>query len=92
MESMEKQGRQAGEFVGAAAEQLKGTASEMAERAKRASARMGEIWENTRSNVQEKSLASARATDRAIRDYPYASLGIAFGLGMLIGLLVNRGE
>ena len=34
--------------------------------------------------------ASARATDRAIREHPYESIGIAFGVGVLIGVLINR--
>jgi ElaB/YqjD/DUF883 family membrane-anchored ribosome-binding protein len=31
-----------------------------------------------------------KATDRYIREYPYQSLGLAFGVGMLLGVLVNR--
>jgi ElaB/YqjD/DUF883 family membrane-anchored ribosome-binding protein len=40
--------------------------------------------------VKQQTLASARHADRLIRRYPYASLGIAFGVGMLVGLLVKR--
>jgi ElaB/YqjD/DUF883 family membrane-anchored ribosome-binding protein len=39
--------------------------------------------------AHEKTVAGARVTDRAIRDNPYAALGIAFGCGLLIGLLVK---
>ncbi len=91
MESrMENEGQEAGQHFGAATEQMKATASELAEKAKRASERMGEVWETARTNVQEKTMASARATDRAIRDYPYASLGVAFGVGLIFGMLLNR--
>jgi ElaB/YqjD/DUF883 family membrane-anchored ribosome-binding protein len=41
-------------------------------------------------DYQESTIAGARATDKAIRDYPYSSLGVAFGLGLLIGLLAAR--
>jgi len=40
--------------------------------------------------AQEKTIAGAKATDQAIRDNPYAALGIAFGCGILIGFLVKR--
>ena len=40
--------------------------------------------------IEEKAVAGARATDRVIRDHPYHSIGIAFGIGVLVGVLVNR--
>ena len=40
--------------------------------------------------VRARALASARATDRLIRDNPYRSLSIVFGLGMVAGMIVNR--
>ena len=36
------------------------------------------------------SVTSAKVTDRAIRDHPYESIGIAFGVGVLLGVLINR--
>jgi len=45
-----------------------------------------EAWEN----IQDKAVAGARATDVTIRKYPYQSLGIAFGLGAVIGFLLKR--
>jgi ElaB/YqjD/DUF883 family membrane-anchored ribosome-binding protein len=45
-----------------------------------------ESWET----VQEKALAGARATDEAIREYPYRALGAAFSIGALLGLLIRR--
>jgi len=44
----------------------------------------------TCQRLEEKSVAAAKATDRVIRDHPYESLGVAFGLGLLIGVLVSR--
>lgn len=40
--------------------------------------------------LEEKTVAAAKATDQTIRDHPYESIGIAFGLGLLIGVLVTR--
>ncbi|MCI0746238.1 MAG: hypothetical protein L0Y58_12610 [Verrucomicrobia subdivision 3 bacterium] len=33
---------------------------------------------------------SLRAADKMIRQHPYESIGVALGLGLLIGALVNR--
>jgi ElaB/YqjD/DUF883 family membrane-anchored ribosome-binding protein len=40
--------------------------------------------------VKHQALASARATDRIIRQHPYQSLGAIFALGLLAGLLLKR--
>lgn len=40
--------------------------------------------------IKQQALTSARATDRIIRRYPYQSLGVVFGVGVLLGALINR--
>lgn len=40
--------------------------------------------------VQEKAVEGAKATDKAIRNNPYAAIGIAAGLGVLVGYLITR--
>ena len=49
-----------------------------------------EVARDTRRKLQERATAGAQATDRAIREHPYESVGIAFGVGMLLGILLNR--
>jgi ElaB/YqjD/DUF883 family membrane-anchored ribosome-binding protein len=44
----------------------------------------------TAHKVQEKAVAAAKATDQVIRTHPYESIGVAFGVGLLIGVLVAR--
>jgi len=44
----------------------------------------------TYRRMEEKAVAGAKATDKVIRDHPYESLGVAFGLGLLVGVLVTR--
>ena len=44
----------------------------------------------TYRRLEEKAVAGAKATDKVIRDHPYESLGVAFGLGLLVGVLVTR--
>jgi len=48
----------------------------------------------TRAAYQElhhRTVEYSRATDSAIRQRPYMSLGIIFGVGCLIGFLMGRG-
>ncbi|MGO8928635.1 MAG: YqjD family protein [Limisphaerales bacterium] len=40
--------------------------------------------------LQEQTVAAAKATDRAVREHPYQAVGIAFAVGLLIGVLVAR--
>jgi ElaB/YqjD/DUF883 family membrane-anchored ribosome-binding protein len=40
--------------------------------------------------VVEKGRKAARATDDYVHDHPWTSVGIAAGLGLLFGLLLNR--
>jgi ElaB/YqjD/DUF883 family membrane-anchored ribosome-binding protein len=50
--------------------------------------RLATYWEASR----EKAAACARATDRSIRENPYQAVGIALGLGVVVGLLISRGR
>jgi ElaB/YqjD/DUF883 family membrane-anchored ribosome-binding protein len=72
---------------------LKASAGELGERAREARARLAASLESAKANVykvEEKAIAGAKATDRIIREHPYQSLGAAFGIGLLIGVLVAR--
>jgi len=44
----------------------------------------------TCQRLEEKAVAGAKAADKTIREHPYESIGVAFGLGLLIGVLVGR--
>lgn len=71
-------------------EQVKNAAQSMSESFSEASDqfqnRLSDAWEAGRDKVA----ACAQATDRVIRDKPYQSIGIALGLGVLVGLLITR--
>jgi ElaB/YqjD/DUF883 family membrane-anchored ribosome-binding protein len=74
-------------------ELLKAGAQDLSERGLAARERLAaalEVAKETRRKLQERALNGARATDRVIRENPYQSMGIAFGAGLLIGVLVNR--
>jgi len=40
--------------------------------------------------VREKAAEGARAADEAVHEHPYQAIGIALGVGTLIGFLVAR--
>jgi ElaB/YqjD/DUF883 family membrane-anchored ribosome-binding protein len=40
--------------------------------------------------VEERAVAGAKATDKVIRAHPYESIGVAFAVGIVIGVLAAR--
>lgn len=48
--------------------------------------KMGDVQEV----VADKAKAAARATDDFVHDNPWQAVGIAAGVGFLLGLLINR--
>ena len=40
--------------------------------------------------VRDKAVEGAKAADQAVRDKPYQAIGIAFGVGVLVGYLAMR--
>ena len=76
---------------------LKATAGDMSEKAKEARKRVTAALQRAKAtcdNWQEQTLETAKATARqadiAVRNHPYESVGIAFGIGLLVGCLVPR--
>lgn len=72
---------------------LKASAGELGEKARDARARLSASLENCKGSLhkaEEKAIAGAKAADKVIREHPYQSLGLAFGVGLLIGVLVTR--
>lgn len=41
--------------------------------------------------VRDQAVDFSKATARAVREHPYGAVGIAFGVGALLGHLVSRG-
>lgn len=74
-------------------ELLKASAGEVGEKAHEARTRLTAALENARAaclRLEEKAVAGARAADKVVREHPYQSIGIAFGVGLLVGVLVTR--
>lgn len=76
-----------------AEELLKATADDVGDQAKEARERLAGALETARDSIEqmeEKVIAGAKIADKTIREHPYESMGIAFGVGLLIGVLVTR--
>ncbi len=73
-------------LAGPVAEQVSGKIADLKDRLSDARDKVGDIY----SQARKKVVAGAKYTDETIREYPYYSLGIAVGLGVLIGVLVGR--
>jgi len=76
-----------------AEELMNATAGQAGEKVSEARSRLAAALESAKATCQrleEKTIAAAKATDRTIREHPYESIGIAFGLGLLVGVLVSR--
>jgi ElaB/YqjD/DUF883 family membrane-anchored ribosome-binding protein len=44
----------------------------------------------TYRRIEERTIAGAKVADKTIREHPYETAGVAFGIGLLIGVLVSR--
>jgi len=80
-----------------AEELYKATASETGERVKTVRARLGENLQAAKlrvveleQNTAERAKAAAAATDRYAHENPWQTVGIAAGIGLLVGLLIGR--
>jgi len=43
----------------------------------------------TVGTVKAQAITGMRSTDRLVRERPYQTLGVAFGLGLAVGLVVS---
>jgi ElaB/YqjD/DUF883 family membrane-anchored ribosome-binding protein len=49
-----------------------------------------ESAKETARRVRDQAVECAKATDEAVRQHPYQALGIAFGVGAILGFLVSH--
>ena len=72
---------------------MKATAGQSGEAVNEARGRLAAAVEAAKATcikLEQTTTAAAKATDRCIREHPYETIGVAFGLGLLIGVLVSR--
>ncbi|MBC7945833.1 MAG: DUF883 domain-containing protein [Burkholderiales bacterium] len=83
--------------VADAEELLKATANQANEKVSEARVKFAEKLDlakirlaETETRLRGKSAEAARATESYVQENPWKALGVAGGLGFLLGLLVNR--
>jgi len=76
---------------------LKATASQTGERIEKARARAEESLRIAKERLrqagqvmEENARQAAESVDRAVHDNPWSAVGIAAGLGIVIGILLGR--
>ena len=76
-----------------AEELLRMTADDLSEKTRELRVRLGATLEAARETCKKMEAAAVegvKATDRVIHDYPYQALGAAFGVGVILGVLLKR--
>ena len=83
--------------VGDAEELLKATASQGGEQIARIRVRAEESLRVARSRIKEmtqnaeaQAREAAREVDRQVQDHPWTAVGVAAGVGVLLGFLLGR--
>jgi len=83
----------AGQLVEDAQELLTATAHIAEEKVIAARKRLAAAVESGREaleDLKEKAVAGAKAADETIREHPYQSIGIALGVGLILGFFMGR--
>ena len=69
------------------------TAEVAGEKVREARQRLADALDSAKEiagRVRDKAVEGAKAADQAVRDKPYQAIGIAFGVGVLVGYLAMR--
>ncbi len=72
---------------------IKATAGQAGEKVGEVRNRLAAALETAKATcrrLEEGTVAAAKATDHVIREHPYESIGVALGLGLLVGIVVGR--
>jgi ElaB/YqjD/DUF883 family membrane-anchored ribosome-binding protein len=96
-ETMDKQTQASSNDLGTLADDARAlmaaTADVAGEKVSEARKRLAAALESGKKifgRVKEKTVEGAKAADEAVHEHPYQAIGVAFGVGALIGYLVAR--
>lgn len=81
------------EVVADGEELLRAGASELSEKGSPTRERLSSAMDSAKETgrkLQERAAAGAQVTDRVIREHPYETIGLALGIGFVLGVLINR--
>ena len=94
---MDKQTQATSNDMGTLAEDARAlmaaTADVAGEKVAQARKRLADALESGKEicgRVREKAVECSKATDEAVREHPYQAIGIALGVGTLIGYVLAR--
>ena len=69
------------------------TADVAGEKVSEARKRLAAALENGKvlyGRVRDKAVEGAKVADKAVHEHPYEAIGVAFGIGALVGYLIAR--
>jgi ElaB/YqjD/DUF883 family membrane-anchored ribosome-binding protein len=72
---------------------IKATSGDIGERTREARAKLAGalvVAKDSLNKVEEAALGTVQATQALVSEYPYQCVGIAFGVGLLVGVLAAR--
>lgn len=94
---MEKQTQKIADDMSSLAEDARAliaaTADVAGEKVSEARKRLAVALENGKQiygRVRDKTIEKARVVDEQVHEHPYPAMGLAFGVGLLIGVLATR--
>jgi len=94
---MNKQTQAIGNDIGTLAEDARAlmtaTADVAGEKVGEARKRLAAALESAKEiagNVRDKAVAGAKIADQTVRENPYQAVGIALGVGAILGYLISR--
>lgn len=76
-----------------AEELMKAAGGELTDKTREVRERLRAVLDDAKetcSQLEEQAEAGLRAADKTIRENPYRSIGIAVGIGFLVGFLIKR--
>lgn len=83
--------------IGDAEELLRATASQAGDKATAAREKIQGSLQDAKAKLAEaedmmidKSKQAARATDEFVHEHPWKAVGVAAGIGLIVGLLIGR--
>ena len=66
------------------------TAGQAGEKVSQMGTRLMDTTKEKAEQLRKKAVAAAKTTDQCVREHPYQTIGVALGLGVLIGVLAAR--
>ena len=72
---------------------LKAGARDLTQRGQAARERLSaalDVARDTQRKLQQQMVSGAKATNQLVHGHPYESVGVAFAVGLILGILANR--